>query len=116
MFTKDKKLKIFDSDALKNFHKRIFFSIIVFLCFYFLAIFRIADVMLFDISENKINLLVKDPDRGKIYDRNGHLLSTNVNVFLTGQFMRLIVIKIVYNKIHQIFITQRLFYIKCGNL
>ncbi len=81
MFTKNKKLKIFDSDALKNFHKRIFFSIIIFLCFYFLAIFRIADVMLFEISDNKINLLVEKSDRGKIYDRNGHLLSTNVKSY-----------------------------------
>ena len=81
MAIKSRKFTIFDSDALKKFHKRIFFSIVVFLCCYFLAIFRIADVMLFDISENKINLLVKDSDRGKIYDRNGHLLSTNVKSY-----------------------------------
>ena len=73
------KFLIFDSDALKNFHKRIFFSIIVFSCFYFLAIFRIADIMIFTpniVSFNKISIEV---DRGKILDRNGTLLSANIN-------------------------------------
>ncbi len=81
MIIKNKKLKIFDSDALKNFHKRIFFSIIVFLCFYFLAIFRIADIMLFDITKENKNFFISKIDRGKIFDRNGHLLSTNINSY-----------------------------------
>ena len=54
MIIKSKNFKIFDSDALKKFHKRIFFSIVVFLCCYFLAIFRIADVMILEINLNKI--------------------------------------------------------------
>ena len=52
MFIKNNKFKIFDSDALKNFHKRIFLSIIVFLFCYFVAIFRIAEIMIFDIDSN----------------------------------------------------------------
>ena len=47
---KKKNFKIFDYDALINFHKRIFLSIIIFSCFYFIAIFRIADVMIFDLA------------------------------------------------------------------
>ena len=55
-----KKIKIFDSDALKNFHKRIFLSITIFICCYFLAIFRIADIMLLDIvKKNENNFVVK---------------------------------------------------------
>ena len=81
MFNKSKKLKIFDSDALKNFHKRIFFSIIIFLLFYFTAIFRIADVMIFDIYSNEILEIANTPERGKIYDRNGQLLSANIKCY-----------------------------------
>ena len=33
---------LFDSDSLKNFHKRIFFSIIVFSFFFFSAFYRIS--------------------------------------------------------------------------
>ena len=79
MVIKSKNLRIFDSDALKNFHKRIFFSIIVFSCFYLVGIYRIANVMLFDLNQNKSNISNYQPDRGKIYDRNGQLLSTNIN-------------------------------------
>ena len=81
MFKKPNKFKIFDSDALKNFHKRIFFSIIVFSCFYFIAIFRIADVMVFDFNINQLKERIETYDRGKIYDRNGHLLATNIRSF-----------------------------------
>jgi len=49
-----KKFLIFDSDDLKKFHKRVFFSIIVFLGFYFVAIFRIADVMVFENNVKEI--------------------------------------------------------------
>ena len=81
MFKSSKRIKIFDSDALKNFHKRIFFSIIIFCCCYFLAIFRIADVMIFDISVKNSQILISQLDRGKIFDRNGQLLSTNVDSY-----------------------------------
>ena len=81
MLINNKKIKIFDSDALNNFHKRIFFSIIIFSLCYFLAIFRIADVMLFDQAKKNSIQLVKNIDRGKIYDRNGQLLSTNINSY-----------------------------------
>ena len=40
-------LNLFDSDSLKDFHKRIFFSMIIFLFVYIIAIYRITDVMLF---------------------------------------------------------------------
>ena len=78
MISQSKKLRIFDSDALKNFHKRIFFSIIIFTCCYLLAVFRIADVMIFDINKADLQISNTKPDRGKIYDRNGNLLSTNI--------------------------------------
>ena len=41
-----KKFKIFDSDALKNIYKRVFFSITIFTIIYFIAFFKIADVMI----------------------------------------------------------------------
>ena len=81
MLIKSKKFKIFDSDALKNFHKRIFFSIIIFFCFYFIAIFRIADVMVFDFKKNEFKEQVQKIDRGKIYDRNGQLLASNIKSY-----------------------------------
>jgi len=81
VLNKSKKLKIFDSDALKNFHKRIFFSIIVFSFCYFVAIFRIADVMAFGFVNNESKNKIEEIDRGKIYDRNGQLLATNVNSY-----------------------------------
>ena len=81
MIIKSKNFKIFDSDALKKFHKRIFFSIVVFLCCYFLAIFRIADVMLLEINIKKPYNYSFIPERGKIYDRNGQTLADNINTF-----------------------------------
>ena len=53
-----KKFYFFDSNALKNFHKRIFFSITIFVFIYFIIIFRIVDVMLLERSihlKNDIN-------------------------------------------------------------
>ena len=88
MVIKSKKFTIFDSDALKKFHKRIFFSIIVFLCCYFLAVFRIADVMILEINLNKNQNYSFVSERGKIYDRNGQLLSTTVSshsLFINAQ-------------------------------
>ena len=79
MIIRSKNFKIFDSDALKKFHKRIFFSIVVFLCCYFLAICRIADVMILEINLKKNQNYSLISERGKIYDRNGQLLSTTIN-------------------------------------
>ena len=76
-----KKFKIFDSDALVNFHKRIFLSIIIFLFCYFVAIFRIAEIMIFEIDSKKSFDKIVKKERGKIYDRNGNILSTNINSF-----------------------------------
>ena len=81
MFNKSKTFQIFDSDALKNFHKRIFFSIIIFLFCYFTAIFRIADLMILEINSNESLEIANKPERGKIYDRNGQLLSTNIKSY-----------------------------------
>ena len=81
MLIKKKYFKIFDSDALKNFHKRIFFSIVVFSCFYFLGIFRIADLMLLDFDTKNYVEGKKISERGKIYDRNGNLLATNITSY-----------------------------------
>ena len=73
-----KSFILFDSDSLKNFHKRIFFSMLLFLSVYFIAIYRITEVMLFE-TTNK-NILVKDivKERGKIFDRNYNLLATSI--------------------------------------
>ncbi len=76
-----KKYYIFDSDALINFHKRIFFSIIIFLFVFLVAFYRIADVMLLEKSININNDAKQITERGNIYDRNGNLLSTTINSY-----------------------------------
>ena len=76
-----KKFYFFDCDALKNFHKRIFFSITIFVFVYFIALYRIVDVM---ILEKQIQILHDTKlviDRGSIYDRNGHLLSSTIKSY-----------------------------------
>ena len=50
-----KSFKLFDSDSLKDFHKRIFFSILLFLFIYFTAIYRITDIMLLSKEVNQIH-------------------------------------------------------------
>ena len=74
-----KKYHIFDSDALINFHKRIFFSVIIFLFVFLVAFYRIADVMLLEKSINISNDTKQITERGNIYDRNGNLLSNTIN-------------------------------------
>ena len=76
-----KKYYIFDSDALVNFHKRIFFSVIIFLFVFLVAFYRIADVMLLEKSINISNDAKKITERGNIYDRNGNLLSNTINSY-----------------------------------
>jgi len=71
---------LFDSDSLKNFHKRIFFSVLVF-CFCFTsAFFKIAYISVSShIHEpSKVNIN-KDLKRGNIYDRNGLILAATIN-------------------------------------
>ena len=76
-----KKYYIFDSDALINFHKRIFFSVIIFLFVFLVAFYRIVDVMLLEKSININNNAKQITERGNIYDRNGNLLSTTINSY-----------------------------------
>ena len=71
---------LFDSDSLKNFHKRIFFSVLVF-CFCFTsAFFKITYISLSShIHEpSKVNIN-EDLKRGNIYDRNGLILAATIN-------------------------------------
>ena len=71
MIKNNKKFKIFDCDALINFHKRIFFSIIVFSLFYFRAIFRIVDVMIIDFNHNEFNMSM-DSVVQRVYKNEGY--------------------------------------------
>ncbi len=76
---KDKPF-LFDSDSLKNFHKRIFLSILVFLFFFFSVFYRISFISIssyFDVS-TKIKIEKKET-RGNIYDRNGIVLAASIN-------------------------------------
>ena len=78
------KFYIFDSDALKNFHKRVFFSISVFFFVFIIALYRIVDVMIID---NEVKIITKFNEiekRGNIYDRNGTLLSTSIKTYSLG--------------------------------
>ena len=73
-----KKFYFFDSDALKNFHKRIFFSITIICFIYLIAFYRLIDVTLLENSISQ-NLQKRDIiERGKIYDRNENLLSSTI--------------------------------------
>ena len=70
---------LFDTDSLKNFHKRIFFSIIVFLFFFFSVFYRISFITIssyFDIPAQV--KLEKKENRGLIYDRNGIVLAASI--------------------------------------
>ncbi len=70
---------LFDTDSLQNFHKRIFFSILVFLFFFFSVFYRISFITIssyFDIpSQVKLE---KKEIRGVIYDRNGIVLAASI--------------------------------------
>ena len=74
-----KKFYFFDSKALKNFHKRIFFSITIFVFIYFIVFYRIVDVMILEKVINLNNDIIQIKKRGNIYDRNGFLLSSTIN-------------------------------------
>ena len=76
-----KRYYIFDSDALKNFHKRIFFSITIFLFVFVIALYRIMDVMIFEKTLHSFSKTNKFIERGNIYDRNGFLLSSTIESY-----------------------------------
>ena len=72
------KLKLFDSDSLKLLHRRVFFSITIFIFVYFISIYRISSIMLFpDLIDDNTNYVKKDI-RGSIYDRNGNIIATSI--------------------------------------
>ena len=74
----EKKFILFDSDSLKLLHRRVFFSITIFVFVYFISIYRISSIMIFpDIidDEQKIS---KKISRGDIFDRNGNVLATSI--------------------------------------
>ena len=76
-----KRYYIFDSDALKNFHKRIFFSITIFLFVFVIALYRIMDVMIIEKTLHSFSKTNKFIERGNIYDRNGFLLSSTIESY-----------------------------------
>ena len=72
------KLKLFDSDSLKLLHRRVFFSITIFIFVYFISIYRISSIMLFpDLIDHTADYVKKDI-RGSIYDRNGNIIATSI--------------------------------------
>ena len=73
-----KSFNLFDSDSLKDFHKRIFFSMLLFVFVYSVAVFRIVDIMVFSIDDIQIKSTQLDYQRGKIYDKNSNLLATSI--------------------------------------
>ena len=65
-----KKFKLFDSDSLNLLHRRVFFSIIIFIFVFLISIYRISSIMLFpDIIMENNNIAEKNL-RGDIFDRN----------------------------------------------
>ena len=76
-----KKITIFDSEALINIHKRVFFSISVFVIIFSIIFFRIFDIMIFEKSSIIIDNNKQTQDRGKIFDRNGILLASTIKSY-----------------------------------
>ncbi len=77
--TKNKPF-LFDSDSLKNFHKRIFFSVLVFSFCFSSAFIRITYISISSYFEDSSKIFVKQNNtRGNIYDRNGLVLAATVN-------------------------------------
>ena len=54
------KFYFFDSEALKHFQKRIFFSITIFVFVFFIAFYRITDVMILSKSSGFIGFIFVD--------------------------------------------------------
>ena len=74
-----KSFNLFDSDSLKDFHKRIFFSMLLFLFVYFVAVYRITQIMIIVPVDKIVQVNETLKERGKIFDRNGNLLATTIN-------------------------------------
>ncbi len=71
---------LFDSDSLKNFHKRIFFSVLVFSFCFSSAFCRITYISISSYFEDSSKVIIKkNITRGNIYDRNGEVLAATVN-------------------------------------
>ena len=82
----NKKFRIFDSDALKSIHQRVFFSIVVFTIFYSLIFFQIFNIMIFskyfNIELLKNNIQIEQvQNQGEIFDRNGVLLASTIKSY-----------------------------------
>ena len=73
-----KKFTLFDSDSLKLVHRRVFFSITIFVFVYFISVYRITSIMLFPEVIDQSNNISKMNIRGNIYDRNGNILATSI--------------------------------------
>lgn len=70
--------KLFDSDSLKLLHKRVFFSIVIFIFVYLISIYRISSLMLFpELNYEKFSS-VNENIRGDVFDRNGKILATTI--------------------------------------
>ena len=76
-----KSFILFDSDSLKNFHKRIFFSMLLFLFVYFVAIYRITQIMIIAPVDKIVKVSKTFEERGKIFDRNGNLLAMTIKSY-----------------------------------
>ena len=98
-----KKIKLFDTDSLKSLHKRVFFSITIFIFIYFISVYRISNIMLFsqDIDTNlekNVNF-----ERGNIYDHNGIILATSIDsISLSVNPTKIKDIKLLSNKLSKI--------------
>jgi len=76
-----KKFVLFDSDSLKKFHKRIFFSILIFIFFFSTAIYRISNIMIFSETQFSNKQNIYNEKRGRIFDKNGTLLAVSINSY-----------------------------------
>ena len=98
-----KKIKLFDTDSLKSLHKRVFFSITIFIFIYFISVYRISNIMLF--SQDIDNNLEKNVnfERGNIYDHNGIILATSIDsISLSVNPTKIKDIKLLSNKLSKI--------------
>ena len=82
----NKKIIIFDSEALKNIYQRVFFSIVIFIIFYSLIFFQIFNIMIIsNYSNNYSNVNTETiqtlQNKGSIYDRNGLLLASTIKTY-----------------------------------
>ena len=98
-----KKIKLFDTDSLKSLHKRVFFSITIFIFIYFISVYRISNIMLF--SQDIDNNLEKNVsfERGNIFDHNGTILATSIeSISLSVNPKKIKDIKLLSNKLSKI--------------